>query len=134
MDDYASVRYVVDDVQAAIDFYTEHLGFTVLSHPAPPFADAPDASPCSRAAGRSVGPMCLRHTAQLLAGSRAHARSLMLAASELPVNTSVSKLVTRITLQQCIFTLSIHVASTNDHARPARPAPAPPRPRPTLSI
>ena len=39
MDDYASVRYVVDDVQAAIDFYTEHLGFTVLSHPAPPFAD-----------------------------------------------------------------------------------------------
>jgi catechol 2,3-dioxygenase-like lactoylglutathione lyase family enzyme len=39
MDDYACVRYVVDDVQAAIDFYTEHLGFTVLSHPAPPFAD-----------------------------------------------------------------------------------------------
>jgi catechol 2,3-dioxygenase-like lactoylglutathione lyase family enzyme len=39
MDEYASVRYVVDDVQAAIDFYTEHLGFTVLSHPAPPFAD-----------------------------------------------------------------------------------------------
>lgn len=39
MDEYASVRYVVDDVQAAIDFYTDHLGFTVLSHPAPPFAD-----------------------------------------------------------------------------------------------
>ena len=39
MDDYASVRYVVDDVEAAIAFYTEHLGFTVLSHPAPPFAD-----------------------------------------------------------------------------------------------
>ena len=38
MDDYASVRYVVDDVEAAIAFYTEHLGFTVLSHPAPPFA------------------------------------------------------------------------------------------------
>src|SRR5690349_22057084 len=39
MDEYASVRYVVDDVQAAIDFYTEYLGFSVLSHPAPPFAD-----------------------------------------------------------------------------------------------
>ena len=39
MDEYASVRYVVDDVQAAIDFYTDHLGFTLLSHPAPPFAD-----------------------------------------------------------------------------------------------
>ena len=35
----ASVRYVVDDVEAAIDFYTRHLGFTVLTHPAPPFAD-----------------------------------------------------------------------------------------------
>ena len=39
MDEYASVRYVVDDVEAAIAFYTERLGFTVLSHPAPPFAD-----------------------------------------------------------------------------------------------
>ena len=36
---YGSVRYIVQDVQAAIDFYTTHLGFTVLSHPAPPFAD-----------------------------------------------------------------------------------------------
>lgn len=36
---YASVRYVVDDVQAAIDFYTTHLGFAVNSHPAPAFAD-----------------------------------------------------------------------------------------------
>jgi len=35
----ASVRYVVDDVQAAIDFYTTHLGFTLLSNPAPAFAD-----------------------------------------------------------------------------------------------
>ncbi|MFC7493878.1 MULTISPECIES: VOC family protein [unclassified Nocardioides] len=35
----ASVRYVVDDVDAAIEFYTAHLGFTVRSHPAPPFAD-----------------------------------------------------------------------------------------------
>ncbi|MGX1564225.1 VOC family protein [Streptomyces sp. NPDC055506] len=38
-DQYASVRYLVDDVQAAIDFYTTHLGFTLRSHPAPAFAD-----------------------------------------------------------------------------------------------
>ena len=36
---YASVRYLVDDVQAAIDFYTAHLGFTLNSNPAPAFAD-----------------------------------------------------------------------------------------------
>jgi catechol 2,3-dioxygenase-like lactoylglutathione lyase family enzyme len=36
---YGSVRYIVQDVEAAIDFYTTHLGFTVRSHPAPPFAD-----------------------------------------------------------------------------------------------
>jgi catechol 2,3-dioxygenase-like lactoylglutathione lyase family enzyme len=36
---FASVRYVVDDVQAGIDFYTTHLGFTLLSNPAPAFAD-----------------------------------------------------------------------------------------------
>ena len=38
-DPYASVRYLVDDVQAAIDFYTAHLGFTLNSNPAPAFAD-----------------------------------------------------------------------------------------------
>ncbi|GHH63113.1 catechol 2,3-dioxygenase-like lactoylglutathione lyase family enzyme [Streptomyces umbrinus] len=36
---FANVRYLVDDVQAAIDFYTTHLGFTLHSHPAPAFAD-----------------------------------------------------------------------------------------------
>jgi catechol 2,3-dioxygenase-like lactoylglutathione lyase family enzyme len=36
---YASVRYIVDDVQAAIDFYTTHLGFTVRFSAAPAFAD-----------------------------------------------------------------------------------------------
>jgi catechol 2,3-dioxygenase-like lactoylglutathione lyase family enzyme len=36
---YASVRYVVDDVQAAIDFYTTQLGFTVNTSAAPAFAD-----------------------------------------------------------------------------------------------
>jgi catechol 2,3-dioxygenase-like lactoylglutathione lyase family enzyme len=38
-DQLASVRYIVDDVTAAIDFYTTHLGFTLLSNPAPAFAD-----------------------------------------------------------------------------------------------
>ncbi|GAB3408757.1 VOC family protein [Flindersiella endophytica] len=33
-----SVRYIVDDVAAAIDFYTKHLGFSVDMHPAPGFA------------------------------------------------------------------------------------------------
>ncbi len=36
---FASVRYLVDDVQVAVDFYTGHLGFELLSHPAPAFAD-----------------------------------------------------------------------------------------------
>ena len=34
-----SVRYMVDDVQAAVDFYTSHLGFTVRTSAAPAFAD-----------------------------------------------------------------------------------------------
>jgi catechol 2,3-dioxygenase-like lactoylglutathione lyase family enzyme len=33
-----SVRYIVDNVDAAIAFYTAHLGFDVDSHPAPSFA------------------------------------------------------------------------------------------------
>lgn len=32
------VRYIVSDVDAAIAFYTRHLGFTLVMHPAPPFA------------------------------------------------------------------------------------------------
>jgi catechol 2,3-dioxygenase-like lactoylglutathione lyase family enzyme len=36
--DTASVRYIVDDVDAAIAFYTEQLGFTLVMHPAPAFA------------------------------------------------------------------------------------------------
>ena len=31
----ASVRYIVDDVDAAIDFYTQYLGFAVDAHPRP---------------------------------------------------------------------------------------------------
>ena len=38
-DQYASVRYLVDDVQAAVDFYTKHLGFHLNTNPAPAFAD-----------------------------------------------------------------------------------------------
>jgi catechol 2,3-dioxygenase-like lactoylglutathione lyase family enzyme len=38
-DRYASVRYLVDDVHAAVDFYTTHLGFTVNTDAAPAFAD-----------------------------------------------------------------------------------------------
>ena len=38
-DQQASVRYLVDDVQAAIDFYTTHLGFTLNTSAAPAFAD-----------------------------------------------------------------------------------------------
>jgi catechol 2,3-dioxygenase-like lactoylglutathione lyase family enzyme len=34
----ANVRYIVEDVDAAIAFYTEHLGFAVIMHPAPAFA------------------------------------------------------------------------------------------------
>jgi catechol 2,3-dioxygenase-like lactoylglutathione lyase family enzyme len=34
----ARVRYIVDDVDAAIAFYTEQLGFAVEMHPAPGFA------------------------------------------------------------------------------------------------
>ena len=33
-----SVRYIVDDVDAAVDFYTKHLGFSVALRPAPAFA------------------------------------------------------------------------------------------------
>ena len=38
-DQYAGVRYLVDDVQAAVDFYTTHLGFTENNNAAPAFAD-----------------------------------------------------------------------------------------------
>lgn len=34
-----SVRYLVDDVDASLAFYTTHLGFTELTHWGPAFAD-----------------------------------------------------------------------------------------------
>ena len=33
-----SVRYIVDDLDAAIGFYRDDLGFEVVMHPAPTFA------------------------------------------------------------------------------------------------
>lgn len=38
-DETVNVRYMVDDVEAAIGFYTRHFGFTVISSAAPAFAD-----------------------------------------------------------------------------------------------
>jgi len=38
-DEIVSVRYMVDDVDQAIAFYTEHLGFEVLTTFPPAFAD-----------------------------------------------------------------------------------------------
>ena len=37
--DFVNVRYMVDDVDSAIDFYTKHLGFTLRMTAAPAFAD-----------------------------------------------------------------------------------------------
>jgi catechol 2,3-dioxygenase-like lactoylglutathione lyase family enzyme len=39
MEDTVNVRYMVDNVEAAVDFYTTHLGFKVLSVHLPAFAD-----------------------------------------------------------------------------------------------
>jgi catechol 2,3-dioxygenase-like lactoylglutathione lyase family enzyme len=36
---HVNVRYMVDDVQASVDWYTKHLGFSLLSNAAPAFAD-----------------------------------------------------------------------------------------------
>ena len=37
--DTVHVRYMVDDVAAAVSFYTTHLGFTLMASYAPAFAD-----------------------------------------------------------------------------------------------
>ena len=39
LDEMVHVRYMVDDVEAALDFYTGHLGFEVRTNAAPAFAD-----------------------------------------------------------------------------------------------
>jgi catechol 2,3-dioxygenase-like lactoylglutathione lyase family enzyme len=38
-DELVNVRYMVDDVEESIDFYTSHFGFEVRSSAAPAFAD-----------------------------------------------------------------------------------------------
>src|SRR5947199_8363541 len=38
-DTFVNVRYMVDDLDAAVDFYTTHLGFVLRSSAAPAFAD-----------------------------------------------------------------------------------------------
>jgi catechol 2,3-dioxygenase-like lactoylglutathione lyase family enzyme len=38
-DQMVNIRYMVDDVEAAIDFYTSHLGFALRFSAAPAFAD-----------------------------------------------------------------------------------------------
>lgn len=38
-DELVSVRYMVDDVQAAVDFYTGHFGFSLRTNAVPAFAD-----------------------------------------------------------------------------------------------
>jgi catechol 2,3-dioxygenase-like lactoylglutathione lyase family enzyme len=37
-DEFVSVRYIVDDVDAAVEFYARHLGFEKVMHHAPGFA------------------------------------------------------------------------------------------------
>jgi catechol 2,3-dioxygenase-like lactoylglutathione lyase family enzyme len=37
--DTVNVRYIVDDVEAAVAWYIQHLGFRLLSNQAPAFAD-----------------------------------------------------------------------------------------------
>jgi catechol 2,3-dioxygenase-like lactoylglutathione lyase family enzyme len=38
-DEFVNVRYMVDDVENAVAFYTTHFGFTLRSKHAPAFAD-----------------------------------------------------------------------------------------------
>jgi catechol 2,3-dioxygenase-like lactoylglutathione lyase family enzyme len=37
--DQVNVRYMVDDVDAAVEFYTKHLGFSLGANSSPAFAD-----------------------------------------------------------------------------------------------
>src|ERR687892_233525 len=41
MPELVNVRYMVDDVEDAVAFYTTHLGFTARTNYAPAFADVP---------------------------------------------------------------------------------------------
>jgi catechol 2,3-dioxygenase-like lactoylglutathione lyase family enzyme len=58
-DQYATVRYLVDDVQAAADFYTTHLGFALTMNAAPAIAQV------------TRGPMRLLISGPTTSGARA---------------------------------------------------------------
>ena len=58
-DQYASFRYLVDDVQAAVEFYTTHLGFVVNMNAAPAIAQV------------TRGPMRLLLSGPTTSGARA---------------------------------------------------------------
>lgn len=57
--DTAKVRYLVDDVQAAVDFYTTHLGFTLNMNASPAIAQV------------TRGPMRLLLSGPTTSGARA---------------------------------------------------------------
>jgi catechol 2,3-dioxygenase-like lactoylglutathione lyase family enzyme len=46
--DQVNVRYMVNDVQQSVDWYTSHLGFEQISNAAPAFAGGP-VRQCDRA-------------------------------------------------------------------------------------
>lgn len=66
-DQYGSFRYLVDDVQAAEDFYTTHLGFTATMSAAPAIAQV------------TRGPMRLLLSGPTTSGARATPEDLKLA-------------------------------------------------------
>jgi catechol 2,3-dioxygenase-like lactoylglutathione lyase family enzyme len=77
-----NVRYIVDDVDSAVAFYTTHLGFTLLSKALPAFADVAlgDLGCCSMDRGlgsadqRARVPVA-RH-ARVIEGQRCYAGSM----------------------------------------------------------
>ena len=77
-DDLVSVRYVVDDLQAAIRFYTKHLGFSELTNFAPAFADVVRGNRARRRAGRARRPF--RQPDRAVSTCRSSAAALSFAA------------------------------------------------------
>jgi catechol 2,3-dioxygenase-like lactoylglutathione lyase family enzyme len=53
-----NVRYMVDNVDAAVAWYTKHLGFTLLSNAAPAFADVTRGSLRLLLSGPTPGERC----------------------------------------------------------------------------
>ena len=65
--DLVHVRYMVDDVDAAVAFYTAHFGFTQLSSAAPAFADVVRGKLRLLVSGRTTPPADRCRTAASLA-------------------------------------------------------------------